>query len=74
VGTQGELRVRVSAAPADGAANESLVRLLADQLGVPRTRLRIVRGLAARTKVVAVDGVSALELERRWPGLQTSGR
>jgi uncharacterized protein YggU (UPF0235/DUF167 family) len=66
--------VRVSAAPSDGAANESVIRLLADQLGVPRTRLRIVRGLSARTKVLAVDGVSARELQQRWPGLQTSGR
>ena len=57
------LRVRVTAPPVDGAANEALLRLLADRLGVPRRDLRIVSGASARQKVVVVDGVPA-EVDR----------
>lgn len=38
----------------DGKANEGLVRLLSDELGVPKSRIAIVRGHAARVKVVDV--------------------
>ena len=44
------LEVRVSAAPADGAANEEVVKLLAKVLGVPKSSLAIVSGQAARLK------------------------
>ncbi len=66
---EGVLRVRVAAAPVDGAANEALCRLLARDLGVPRGAVRIAYGAAGRTKVVEVDGVDAAEIGRRWPGL-----
>jgi uncharacterized protein len=65
----GVLRVRVAAAPAEGAANAALLRLLADDLGVPRIRLRLVAGAASRTKLVAVDGVSRARVAARWPGI-----
>ncbi len=52
-GWQGDvLRVRVSAPPADGKANDALLRLLAKALGVPPSRLSIVSGASSRTKVV----------------------
>ena len=66
----GVLRVRVAAAPADGAANASLLRLLADELRVPRSALRIATGETARTKVVALAGVARELVLRRWPGLE----
>ena len=59
------LRVRLTAAPVDGAANEALVRFLADRLEVPRTAVRLVAGEAARTKLVAVDGIDAAEARAR---------
>lgn len=51
------LRVRVGAAPVDGAANEAVVAVLAAALGVPRRAVRIVAGDASRSKVVEVDGI-----------------
>ena len=51
------LRVRLAAPPVDGAANEALVRLLADLLDVPRRAVRIEGGHASRSKLVEVDGV-----------------
>jgi uncharacterized protein (TIGR00251 family) len=53
----GALKVRLSAPPADGAANEALVALLAASLGVPKRAVRIVAGATSRTKTVEVDGV-----------------
>ena len=68
---EGVLRARVSAPAVDGAANQALLRLLAAELGVPRRDVRIVAGAAARTKLVAVDGLSVEHLLARWPGIRT---
>ena len=65
----GALKVRVSAPPADGAANDALVRLLAGTLDVPTGRVRLVAGATARRKVIDVDGVEPAALRARWPGL-----
>ena len=53
------LKVRVNAPPVDGAANEAVVEVLAEALGVPRRAVRIVSGDSSRTKVVEVEGVDA---------------
>lgn len=50
----GELEVRVSAPPADGEANAALVKLLAKQLGLPKSGIEIVSGSASRHKRVAL--------------------
>jgi uncharacterized protein (TIGR00251 family) len=56
------LLVRVAAPPADGAANEAVRALLADRLGLARSRVEIVRGHAARTKVVRILGLGPDDL------------
>jgi uncharacterized protein (TIGR00251 family) len=66
----GVLRVRVSAPPVDGAANRALVRLLAQELGVPRRDVRLVGGDTGRTKRLEVDGLTPEALAARWPGLR----
>jgi len=58
------IRVRLAAPPVDGAANDELVRFLAERLGVARRAVRIVGGATARRKVVEIDGV-ALDGARR---------
>jgi uncharacterized protein len=65
----GTLRVRVAAPPVDGAANASLCRLLAAELGVPKGSVRVVTGDTARRKLVEVEGVTPATLRTRWPGL-----
>jgi uncharacterized protein len=61
----GSVHVRVTAPPADGAANQSVVRVLADALGVAPSRLRIVSGATARRKVVEVSGMTQDQLAPR---------
>ena len=58
------LKVRLAAPPVDGAANDALISLLAGELDVPRRAIRIISGLASRTKVVQVDGIAADSVER----------
>ncbi|WP_420103797.1 DUF167 family protein [Bosea sp. (in: a-proteobacteria)] len=50
------LKARVRAAPTEGEANDALIRLLAQALGLSRSRLSIVSGATARLKTVAVEG------------------
>jgi uncharacterized protein len=66
---EGSLAARVAAPPVDGSANDALVRLIAEALGVPRRRVRLVAGTANRRKVVEVDGIDQAALRARWPGL-----
>jgi hypothetical protein len=66
VGKHGDgWKARIAAPPERGRANDALVELLADALAVPRSSVRIVSGLAAKKKVVEVDGLAAAEAERR---------
>jgi uncharacterized protein (TIGR00251 family) len=58
----GALKVRLTAPPLDGRANDALRRLLADHLNVPMSAVRIVSGEKSRTKRVAVSGVSRAQV------------
>lgn len=58
------LKVRLTAPPVDSAANDALIRLLADALGVPTRDVRIVAGATSRDKVVEVAGVSASDVKQ----------
>lgn len=58
-------KVRVGAAPERGRANDAVVGLLADRLGVPRTAVAVVSGQTSRDKIVEVKGVGPAEAERR---------
>jgi uncharacterized protein (TIGR00251 family) len=53
----GVLIARVSAPPVDGKANEALCRLVAKAVGVPASRVSVVRGDKSRDKVLEVDGI-----------------
>jgi uncharacterized protein (TIGR00251 family) len=66
----GVLRVRVTAPPAEGQANQAVLRVLADELGVARRDVRLVAGAAGRQKLVVVDGLTPGDLLARWPDLR----
>jgi len=62
---EGALRVRIAAPPVDGAANAALERFLAELVGLPRGRVRVVGGASGRRKRVLFEGMTAAELADR---------
>jgi uncharacterized protein len=63
---QGALKVRLTAPPVDGRANETLRRLLADRLNVPVSAVRIVAGQESRTKRISITGITKAQVETLW--------
>jgi uncharacterized protein len=48
------LKVRITAPPVDGKANAHLCKVLAGELGVPKSRVKVDRGATSRIKQVRV--------------------
>jgi uncharacterized protein len=66
VGMYGDaLKIRVAARPIGGAANEELIRFLAERCEIPRASVRIRAGAEARRKRLSVMGVTAESLLAR---------
>ena len=60
-----ELRIRLTAPPVDGAANDALIQFLAGALGVPRSDLALVSGAGSRSKVVSARGITPEQVAQR---------
>jgi uncharacterized protein (TIGR00251 family) len=60
-----EFLIRLTSAPVDDAANEELVELMADALGVPKRNVAIVSGSRSRSKRIAVTGMDAASARAR---------
>lgn len=58
----GALKVRLQCPPVDGRANKALVAFFAKLLGVPKSSLRISRGLTSRSKTLEIQGVDIQHL------------
>ena len=56
--SDGVLQARVSAPPVDGAANASLIKLLAEALDIPPSRVTILKGHTSRLKTLQIEGLS----------------
>jgi hypothetical protein len=66
VGRHGDAwKVRVTAAPEGGKANDAVLALLASTLDVPRRDLALTAGRASRNKVVVLTGVTDEEVDAR---------
>jgi uncharacterized protein len=66
VGRQGDAwKVRVSAPPEGGRANDAVLGVLADALDVTRRDLELVSGRSSRDKVVALEGMTLDVADRR---------
>ncbi|HUI68354.1 MAG TPA: DUF167 domain-containing protein [Nitrospirota bacterium] len=71
----GELKIRLTAPPVDGAANEALIRFLADTLSVTMSQVEIVSGRTSRDKIVRISGVckadaeKLLNLKEKWSNI-----
>jgi uncharacterized protein (TIGR00251 family) len=60
----GALVVRVTAPPVDGRANDAVLALLAEAMGVPRGAVRVESGATGRTKVVSIPVGAEAALQR----------
>lgn len=49
------IRVYVTAPPEDGKANEAVIRLLSDEMHLPKSQISILRGHSSRTKTIRID-------------------
>ncbi len=64
----GLLRVRVTAPPVDGKANEALERLIAKTIGVRKSAVSVVSGARAREKTIEIEGYSEAEVHKLLGG------
>src|SRR6185503_6211155 len=68
-GVQGEqagaLKVAVTAPPQEGRANDALLDVLRDALGLKRSQIELVSGHTGRAKRFLIRGVTRAELEHR---------
>ena len=54
------LKVKLTAPPVDGSANEQLIELIAEVTGVRKSWIRIIRGLSSKRKLVEIAGVEKI--------------
>ena len=75
VGRHGDAwKVRVTAAPEQGRANDAVLRLLADALALPRDALVLVSGHGVRDKIVELTGLGPALVERRLASASAADR
>ena len=72
-GVQGEqngaLKVAVTAPPEDGRANQALVEVLREVLGIKRSQVELLSGQTSREKKFLIRGVGRAELEAKVAAL-----
>ncbi|MGZ8385910.1 MAG: DUF167 domain-containing protein, partial [Nitrospira sp.] len=60
VGIHGDaVKIRLAARPIDGAANDELIRFIAERCAVPRANVQLYAGATGRRKRLTVKGVTA---------------
>ena len=52
---EGEYKVKITAPPVDGAANDMLIKVLADYFDVSKSSLQIVGGKSAKVKIIQIS-------------------
>jgi uncharacterized protein (TIGR00251 family) len=57
------LKVKLTAPPVGGEANEQLIEVMSEATGIRKSSIRIVRGHASKKKVVEIRGISDIELQ-----------
>ncbi len=64
VGIQGDaLKIKITAPPVEGAANEECIRFLSDIFSIRRSQIRIVAGHQSKNKRVAISGIKKEAVE-----------
>ena len=56
------LKMRITAPPVEGAANEELIKILSKRFGVAKSRVEIVGGQTSKQKQVRISGITCENL------------
>jgi len=64
----GTLKIKVAAAPEDGAANAALIAFLAEAFNIPASQIEIVVGQTSEKKLISLVGVSPTMVEETVTG------
>ena len=62
------VKIRIAAAPVDGAANDELIRFLAERLRISRTAIEITAGHTSRRKNITITGMETATVLRLLEG------
>ena len=54
------VKVYLTSPPAEGAANEQLIEVLSERLGVKKSAIHIIKGLSSRHKLIGIKGVEKI--------------
>jgi uncharacterized protein len=61
----GTVKIRITASPVEGQANQALLEFLSSILGVSKSRLEIVAGQTGREKIITVEEMSSQDVQRK---------
>jgi len=64
---EGELKLRLTSPPVDGAANECCREFLAKQLKVPKSAVTLIAGDSSRHKRLRIAGATTQQIEQLVP-------
>lgn len=60
----GAIKIKLTAPPVGGKANEALIGFLSELFNIPQSRFEIVMGSTNRNKLVAIEGIDAESLQK----------
>lgn len=64
IGARGDcLKIKITAPPVDGRANEEVIRFLAGIFGVRKDQVQIMGGLKAKKKTIMIKGITKKDAE-----------
>jgi uncharacterized protein (TIGR00251 family) len=63
--SDGTVKIRVTAAPTEGQANDELIKFLSDVLDVAKSRIEIVAGQTGRDKLISVLDMDSETLHKK---------
>lgn len=52
--SEGEYKVKLTAAPVDNKANDMLIKVLAEYFDLPKSNLKIIGGKSAKIKIIEI--------------------
>ena len=72
--SNGDWKVAVAAPPIDGRANEAVVELMSELLGLKRRQVAVARGTSSRDKLIEIEGLRESEANARLEAALASER